>query len=353
MNQEELWQVDAGGQIYVASFEELKQWVSEGAVLPTDKIRRGNLRWLEAGKVPLLHGAFNARVTGNPPQVQTNVTHVLPTNDTQINTFVNADPNEQPVEIKWQQSFSNIEKEQKPVEPSPQQNFANVVPPGKSTAEVPPPQATKIPNTTPQTPPTPYTTEVKQPQKTQVHQPKSSQTNVHANQNECSIHLGTEAKFVCVSCENLFCRACPKAYGEVRICPTCGEMCKSLVEVRQKTQQRTNYQNAITQGFGFGDFTNALAFPFKHPASLLIGGVMFAVFSIGQSALNLGALYVAAGGIIGMMLANMIAFACLSNTIDEFSKGNLTANFMPAFDDFNLWDDVVHPFFLSIGVYIV
>jgi hypothetical protein len=167
------------------------------------------------------------------------------------------------------------------------------------------------------------------------------------------VFIPAYAKFVCVSCENLFCRVCPANYGNVRICPACGEMCKSLVEVQQKTQQRTHYQNAINEGFGFGDFANAIAYPFKHPTSLLIGGVMFAVFSIGQSALNLGALYVAAGGIIGMMLSNMIAFACLSNTIDEFSKGNLTANFMPSFDDFNLWDDVVHPFFLSIGVYIV
>jgi hypothetical protein len=309
MNPEEIWQVDANGTIYETNFDELKQWVVEGAVLPTDKIRRGNLRWLEAGKVPLLHGVFNARFAETAPQTQINVTHAAPTENTQINTFANVVPTEQiPVE-------------------APPQNL--------------------------QTPPTPYNTEVKQPQQTQVHQQTNRQTNVVNNQNVCSVHVADEAKYVCVSCENLFCRACPKAYGGVRICPTCGEMCKSLVEVHQKTQQQTNYQNAITEGFGFGDFTNALAFPFKHPASLLIGGIMFAVFSIGQSALNLGALYVAAGGIIGMMLANMIAFACLSNTIEEFSKGNLTANFMPSFDDFNLWDDVVHPFFLSIGVYIV
>ncbi len=302
MNPEEIWQVDANGTIYEASFDELRQWVVEGAVLPTDKIRRGNLRWLEAGRVPLLHGVFNARFAETSPQVQTNITHAAPTENTQINNFANVAPTEQiPVEA----------------------------------------------------PPTPYNTEVKQSPQTQVHQQTNRQTNVVNNQNVCRVHVADEAKYVCVSCENLFCRACPKAYGGVRICPMCGEMCKSLAEVQQKTQQRTNYQNAITEGFGFSDFTNALAFPFKHPTSLLIGGIMFAVFSIGQSALNLGALYVAAGGIIGMMLANMIAFACLSNTIEEFSKGNLTANFMPAFDDFNLWDDVVHPFFLSIGVYIV
>jgi hypothetical protein len=363
MNQEDIWQIDAGGQIYVASFEELKQWVAEGAVLPSDKIRRGNLRWLEAGKVPLLNGAFNAKSADIASQTQTTVTNITPTSNTQINTFANAVPNEQPTEVPWQQtfvdvpqgeqftqfsspqSFSNFAPNEQPLKVAPTEIFADATPVEQIHTPVPPQQV--------KTPPTPYSTEVKQTNQTQTHPPKSLQTNVHANQNECSIHFGTEAKYVCVSCEDLFCRSCPKAYGEVRICPNCGEMCKSLVEVQQKKQRQTHYQNAISDGFGFSDFTNALAYPFKHSTSLLIGGVIFAVFSIGQSALNLGALYVAAGGVIGMMLSNMIAFACLSNTINEFSKGNLTANFMPSFDDFNLWDDVVHPFFLSIGVYLV
>lgn len=46
------WQVEAQGQIYEAEFEELKQWISEGAVLASDKVKRGNLRWLPVEKVP-------------------------------------------------------------------------------------------------------------------------------------------------------------------------------------------------------------------------------------------------------------------------------------------------------------
>src|SRR5262249_16938172 len=30
--------------------------------------------------------------------------------------------------------------------------------------------------------------------------------------------------------------------------------------------------------------------------------------------------------------------------------GKIGGNFMPSFDDFSLWDDVIHPFFLWIGV---
>ena len=52
------------------------------------------------------------------------------------------------------------------------------------------------------------------------------------------------------------------------------------------------------------------------------------------------------------MLANMLMFGVLANTVENFAHGRLDRNFMPEFDDFSTWDDVVHPFFLSIGVYV-
>jgi hypothetical protein len=38
--------------------------------------------------------------------------------------------------------------------------------------------------------------------------------------------------------------------------------------------------------------------------------------------------------------------------VTNFARGDIESNFMPSFDDFSTWDDVVHPFFLSIAVYI-
>src|SRR5688572_13861303 len=68
----EIWQAEVLGQIYETNLEELTQWITEGALLPDDKVRRGNLRWLEAGKVPPLMPFFNAKANGlAPPQVQT------------------------------------------------------------------------------------------------------------------------------------------------------------------------------------------------------------------------------------------------------------------------------------------
>ena len=71
-NTNELWQAEVNGQVYEASFDDLAQWIQEGALLPQDKVRRGNLRWIEANKVPALFGYFNAMTLGaNQTAVQT------------------------------------------------------------------------------------------------------------------------------------------------------------------------------------------------------------------------------------------------------------------------------------------
>ncbi|HEX8251090.1 MAG TPA: hypothetical protein VF599_23150 [Pyrinomonadaceae bacterium] len=54
------WLVESQGQIFEADIEEIKQWIAEGAVLPSDRVRRGSLRWLPAEKVPELYAFFNS-----------------------------------------------------------------------------------------------------------------------------------------------------------------------------------------------------------------------------------------------------------------------------------------------------
>jgi hypothetical protein len=79
---------------------------------------------------------------------------------------------------------------------------------------------------------------------------------------------------------------------------------------------------------------------------------MYMFFSLGQSAGGFGGIFMLVGAIVSYMLANTLVFGVLSNTVNNFSQGKIGGDFMPTFDDFSLWDDVVHPFFLSIGVYI-
>jgi hypothetical protein len=57
--QPELWRVSTPEGIFEADLDTLKQWISEGCVLPTDKVCKGNLSWIEAGRVPKLKGAFS------------------------------------------------------------------------------------------------------------------------------------------------------------------------------------------------------------------------------------------------------------------------------------------------------
>ncbi len=71
-NQAEIWQTEFNGEIYEANFGELVVWIAEGSLLPQDRVRRGNLRWIEAEKVPALYGFFNAKAIGvNSPVVTT------------------------------------------------------------------------------------------------------------------------------------------------------------------------------------------------------------------------------------------------------------------------------------------
>src|SRR5438128_11811752 len=65
----EVWQVTVNGEIYDADIETLKQWIVEGAVQPEDKVRRGKLNWLEAGRVPILRAAFTGAepISQGPP----------------------------------------------------------------------------------------------------------------------------------------------------------------------------------------------------------------------------------------------------------------------------------------------
>jgi ABC-type multidrug transport system fused ATPase/permease subunit len=77
-------------------------------------------------------------------------------------------------------------------------------------------------------------------------------------------------------------------------------------------------------------------------------------FQLGQSAAAMGmSIFLMGAAICCWMLSNMLTFGILANTVENFSQGKINLNFMPDFDDFSLWDDVVHPFFLSLGTYLV
>lgn len=58
MEAQMLWEVEVEGRVYCGELTEIIDWINEGAVLPRHKVRRGNLRWLPAKRVPELSPYF-------------------------------------------------------------------------------------------------------------------------------------------------------------------------------------------------------------------------------------------------------------------------------------------------------
>ena len=299
VNSKEIWNVEVNGQVYEASFAKLTDWIAEGALQPEDKVRRGNLRWIEAKKVPTLVAFFNAKTKGLPlPAIVVSTTDCCST-----------------------ESESAISEKELGITYVKNNVSSGTVSGGFSS--------TTAPDTT------------------------NSNDGVEGLSVNCVNHIERPAKFVCLTCCRLACRECVKAFGSsVMICSACGGMCKAKDELEAANRQLEFRQESIDQGFGFSDFGRAIAYPFRFKTSLIFGALMFMFFSLGRSASSFGGIYMVVASIFSFMLANMLAFGILSNTIDNFAHGNLTANFMPEFEDFSVWDDVIHPFFLSIGVYI-
>ena len=313
----EMWQIEVGGQIYEADLEEMTLWIAEGSLLPEDKVRRKNLRWIEAQRVPELVSFFNAKSQGALMPMQNSI--VVNTTDGANNVSereMTPSPN-----VENAVPVNNPENQYKEFE-----NFA------KSLDNLTVSKTFSIPK-----------------------QEKNDTRHNCLPQIEefCGLHTDAPTAYYCETCCNAFCKICPKSYGgNVKICPFCGAISKSVGKVKEEFQR--NIQNKIHYGesFGFRDFARAFIKPFKHPVSFVIGGAMFMFFSLGQTAGGIGGMFMIFAALLCFMLANMLTFGILGNTVNNFSQGKLDTDFMPRFDDFWIWDDVVHPFFLSIGVYI-
>lgn len=57
--QNEIWQVVVGDKLYEADFIELTHWIAQRSLLPCDLVKKGNLRWIEAEKIPALQKHFS------------------------------------------------------------------------------------------------------------------------------------------------------------------------------------------------------------------------------------------------------------------------------------------------------
>lgn len=244
--QPEVWRVSTPEGIFETDLETLKQWILEGCVLPTDKVSKGNLSWIDAGRVPKLKGAFNGEV--------------MPVAEPLSNSF------EAPA-TTW------VEPVRVPVPPS-----------------------------------TPT----------------------------CHNHPEAAPDYACRKCGAVLCKECTKFVRErVPLCSLCGDLCHEYRAVTEKIE-RAEFQSS---GFGMEDFVRAVRYPLQHKFALFSGALIY------------GCLLLA--GFRGSLVAWMILFGCISHVISQVAWGRLNRSFMPDWSSFSLWDDLVLPVFLGLGIMIV
>lgn len=281
--QSENWRVSTPEGVFEADLETLRQWIAENCVLPTDQVCKGNLHWIEAGRVPLLRSAFQSRTSAAPSFAQASTANAAP-----------------PAQ-GWQTPEQTWQSQQES-QPSGPENFNNASSSGYTHNTLPPPNF----------------------------------AGAHVS-NACQNHPQAPAKYICRVCSTLFCAVCPNFIGtsKIPLCPLCGDLCKLFEEVRNKTV----HQQFRSSGFGFEDFGRAFAYPFQHFVALLFGAVLYGFLLI--------------AGFWGHLFAYMLMFGCMAHVINQFSTGKINCSFMPDFSSFSLWDDLVVPLGLGIGITIV
>ncbi|HST52622.1 MAG TPA: hypothetical protein VLJ61_11480 [Pyrinomonadaceae bacterium] len=287
MAEAEVWQVLTPEGVFDADLQTLKQWIVEGAVQPSDKVRKGSLKWIDAARAPMLRRAFAGEETPAPP----------------------APASAQHGAVATTQTVAASDAHTHAVAPALQpQTFA--------VAQI------------------------------QTAVPVASVAPLHDEPefggaqplgSSCHFHAFEAATLVCRSCQTTMCRACPKKVGasSVFLCPLCGGFCDPLKPIIER-QALYDFQGS---GFGFADFAQALRYPFKHFASLLGGALLYAILLM--------------AGLSGQIIALGLIYGCITVVIHRVAYGRLERDFMPDFGDFSIWDDVVHPAFLGLGVTLV
>lgn len=211
--QPEIWRVSTIEGVFEADLETLRQWILEGCVQPTDKVTKGNLSWIEAGKAPMLRAAFAGE------RVPITVPAVAPVVTSTVEGFSQVSPQTLPPDIPVRtQTF-----------PTPEFDTA-----GNALSNL---------------------------------------AVEDANVDVCENHPDVATKYVCWSCVQGFCDQCARFVSESKIplCPVCGDLCR-LYDAERSKVQREQFQES---GFGFEDFARAVRYPLQHKVALCFGAGLY------------------------------------------------------------------------------
>ena len=354
--QNEVWQVMVEGQVYETNFNGLVQWHLEGCFHPSDFVRKEGRNWIEAGKVPAMQRIFNGTAFAAMSQPNAPAQPVQPSSQQSVYSH-------QPQGFQSPQSFQQPQGFQPPSnQPAqvPQSNNSFMPPQQNSFAGPQPPQPSQpgfnapVNNFNANSFQGNY-----EAHPDQSYDPYASQTGGPAfgyNQappqqtgwtappppasmaapNACLNHPNVPARHICRMCSSLFCNECPKKMGmNVMICPVCGDMCKDFTELQKKSE--VAYRKS--QGYGLEDLGQSLIYPFKFPASLIGGALLYSIFLL--------------GGIVGRIIASMLLFGCIVIIIRQVAWGRIHKNFLATIGENGVFDDLIKPGFLGLGVTLV
>ena len=319
MNSQDIWQIEVNERIYDASFKEVVEWINEGAILPEDKIRRGNLRWIRADKVPELYEYFHAETLGAE---FSNSVFNTKSESAEIYTNFQVEDFDKSTEqdgVSVQVSVNN-----NLLKSGSGSSFAK----GISDAE-----------------------------------------NISAETIACSVHPELEPAYICEICDVLYCKTCPHSFGSsVKLCLDCGGLCvpyigqarnadrmHGSVNKPYRRTEKTENQAALHDEARLKkeDLLNALKYPLNFPASFSIGAglLILLMFGVGLAVFG-GKLFISAAAIFSLF-SIMLTFCVLAKIVENFSQKKFTQNFLPKFNKYNIWEDIIHSGFLSFAVYFI
>ncbi|HKG14390.1 MAG TPA: B-box zinc finger protein [Pyrinomonadaceae bacterium] len=305
----ELWQLMTHDGVYQADLPTLKQWVAEGIVLPTDKVRKGALNWIEAGRAPSLRRVFAGEEVPEPSREHAAATAA----DTPHAHAALGDSH--PHAASTGAHASNASGHAQDLGLSAGASpFAE----GSAGGFIEAVSTKDFPGVLPDISPEP-------------------DADAPAPAFTCQNHPTDAASLICRTCRETFCRSCPNRMGtsSVLLCPSCGNFCDPLEDINE----RIALLERAASGFGFGDFKQALAYPLKHSGSLIGGALLYSFLLL--------------GGLWGHLLAPALVFGCISLVIHRVGYGTMDRDFLPDFSEFSIWDDMLVPYFLGWGITLV
>ncbi len=307
MNSHDIWQIFVQDRTYEASYDELIQWIKEGSVLPEDKVKRGNLRWLDAGKIPELTHYFKNQVFEND---QANFAAPQENAATQVFTH-------------FQVGETNVQTELR----------VN----NGSGAFINPPQETQ--------------TELKI-------------CSIHPER-ICFYVCEICGSYFCKDCPNTFGSSVKLCVGCGGMCigyeefeasgkKIVGAINKPYPRMETTASKPIEKQRIVNDTkLRKDDFFEAFRHPFRFPLSFAFCAMLFAILVIGQIILAIGGSILFAVAALVSLLTIMLKFSVMAKTMENHRQEKSDAEFAPRISRFTLWEDFIQPFFVGLGVYLV